>query len=233
MKRIAHLLATLLLCSCTIVNSGSFVDNIGHEHPEVKRQQVKDAVSSWLCWTTEYETWRKGDLYYVKLPVVYVQRYVPLLQSSSITPLMERGTWYYPKNPTAAGYHHYEALASLPHETYYAELTAEQWYDCSAAYKFLPADSPLNRPFRLLRADDVDLTGATRMPDTHVFSPDSLILQHLDDRRSTGNQLRRPLTWALCVVDVPLSAGVSAVGLTVELLAHPLSLLAWLFGFRG
>ena len=233
MKKIAHLLAALLLCSCTIVSSSSYVDSIGHEYPEVKRHQVKDAASSWLCWTTEYETWRKGDFYYVKLPVVYVQRYEPLLQSSNITPLMDRGTWYYPKNPAAAGYHHYEALESMLHETYYAELTAEQWYECSAACKFRPADSPLNQSFRLLRADEVDLRSATKMPDTHVFRPDALIQRHLDDRRSTGNQLRRPLTWALCVVDVPLSVGASAVGLTVELAAHPLSLLAWFFGFKG
>lgn len=221
MKRIALLLAVMLLCSCTIVNSGSFIDNIGHEHPEVKLRQ-----SSQLCGASEYETWRMEDLYYVKLPVVYSQRYEPLLQSSNIMPWMDRGTWYFPKSPATAGYNRHDYLDSLPQEIYYAALTKDQLLACSPVHISQSADK---QTFRLLRASEIDLSKATKVQDSFIFNPDSLIRRHLDDRRSTGNQIRRPLTWALCLVDVPLTLGASAVGLTYEMLALPVGIIGEIF----
>ena len=63
------------------------------------------------------------------------------------------------------------------------------------------------------------------MEDTYIFNPDALVRRHLDDRRGTGNQIRRPLSWMLCVADIPLSIGASAAGLACELLALPLLII--------
>ena len=219
MKKIAHLLAALLLCSCTIVNSGHYVDNIGHNYPEVKRLPLKDADSTWNCRTPEYETWRVGDLYYVKLPVIFSQRYVPLLQNSSIMPYMDRGTWYYPKNPATAGINRHAYVDSLPHEIYYAELTENQLLACSPVHRSRTANK---EAFRLLKAEEIDLSKAKKLENSFIFDPDSLVKPHLNDRRSIGNQIRRPFTWALCVADIPLSLGISAAGLTYELLMIPI-----------
>ena len=225
MKKIAHLLAALLLCSCTIVNSGSYLDSIGRECPEVQARQNKKAISTWQVWESVYETWHMGDYYYIKLPVVYAPRNEPLLISFHIMPWMERGQWIFPTSPTAGGLNRHAYLTTLPSEVYYAELTADQRKDCGAAYKFAPDDRPLYRPYRLLRANEIDLSKATKVEDTYIFNPDSLVRSHLNDRRSTGNQIRRPLSWLLCVADIPLSLGASAAGVTCELLALPVLIL--------
>lgn len=222
MMRLFLLLTTLLLCSCTTVNSGSYLDSVGRECPEVPSRQNKKAASTWQVWETAYETWRMGDYYYVKLPVVYTPREEPLLITFNTMPWMERGQWIFPTSPVAGRLDRHAWLATLPCDNYYAELTADQLQDCSKAYKFAPDDRPIYRPYRLLRANELDLSKATRVEDTYVFNPDALVRRHLSDRRTTGNQIRRPITWALCVADIPLSLGASAVGLTLEIAALPI-----------
>lgn len=225
MKRALLLLAALILCSCTAVNSGSYLDSIGRECPEVLSRRNKEASSTWLVWETRYETWRMGDYYYVKLPVVYAPREEPLLIMFTTMPWMGREQWIFPTSPVADRLDRHEWLTSLPYDTYYAELTPAQLQDCSGAYKFAPDERPLYHPYRLLRAHEIDLSKATRVEDTSIFNPDALVRRHLSDRRSTGNQIRRPISWALCVVDVPLSLGASAVGLTLEIAALPILLI--------
>jgi hypothetical protein len=61
--------------------------------------------------------------------------------------------------------------------------------------------------------------------DTSIFNPDALVRRHLNDRRSTGNQMRRPLSWMLFAADLPLSIGASAAGIACELLALPLLII--------
>lgn len=225
MKRVFLLLITLLLYSCTAVNSGSYLDSIGCECPEVQSRQNKKAPSTWLVWETTYETWHLGDYYYVRLPVVYVPREEPLLIMFNTMPWMEKEQWIFPSSPVAERLDRHAWLSTLPSDTYYAELTAAQLQDCRRAHKFAPDDRPLYRPYRLLRANEIDLSKATRVEDTNVFNPEALVRRHLSDRRTTGNQIRRPITWLLCVADIPLSLGASAVGLTLEIATLPILLL--------
>ncbi len=225
MKTFVLLLTTLLLCSCTAVNSGSYLDSIGRECPEVQSRQNRNVASSWLVWETVYETWRLGDYYYVKLPVVYAPRHEPLLISFTTMPWMGRERWIFPTSPVAGGLDRHAYLTTLPCDIYYAELTEEQLRDCNSAYKFAPDDRPLYRPYRLLRANEIDLRNATKVADTSIFNPDALVRRHLNDRRSTGNQIRRPLSWMLCVADIPLSIGASAAGVACEMLALPLLII--------
>lgn len=225
MKKFFLLLPSLLLCSCTAVNSGSYLDCIGRECPEVQSRRNKDVHSTWLVWETVYETWRMGDFYYVKLPVVYVPRDEPLLITFTTVPWLERERWIFPARQVPGRLDRYAYLTTLPCDIYYAELTEAQREDCSAAYKFAPDDRPLNQPYRLLRADETDLSKATRVEDTYVFNPDTLVRRHLSDHRSTGNQIRRPLSWALCAADIPLSIGASAVGVTLEVAILPILIL--------
>ena len=222
MKRVFLLLTGLLLCSCTTVNSGSYLDTVGRECPEVQSRQNKNVSSTWQVWESVYETWRMGDYYYVKLPVVYAPRHEPLLISFHVMPWMGRGQWIFPTSPVAGGLDRHAYLTTLPCDIYYAELTEDQREDCGGAYKFAPDDRPLYRPYRLLRENEIDLSKATRVEDTYIFNPDALVRRHLNDRRSTGNQIRRPLSWLLCVADIPLSIGAFAAGVACELLALPL-----------
>ena len=225
MKSFVLLLATLLLCSCTAVNSGSYLDSIGRECPEVQSRQNKNASSTWLAWETVYETWRLGDYYYVKLPVVYIPRNEPLLICFTTMPWMGKEQWVFPSGPEAGRLERHAYLATLPCDIYYAELTEEQLRDCSRAYKFAPDDRPLYRPYRLLQANEIDLSKATKVEDTYIFNPDALVRRHLTDHRSTGNQMRRPLSWMLFAADLPLSIGASAAGIACELLALPLLII--------
>lgn len=140
-------------------------------------------------------------------------------------PWMENRQWVFPTSPVAGGLDHHAYLTSLPCDIYYAELTEDQLRDCSRAYKFAPDERPLYRPYRLLRANEIDLSKATREEDTYIFNPDALVRRHLNDHRSTGNHIRRPLSWMLCVADIPLSIGASAAGLACELLALPVLII--------
>ena len=225
MKRFILLLSSLLLCACTTLNSGSYLDSLGHEQPEVRSRQNKEACSTWQVWETVYETWRMGDYYYVKLPVVYAPRNEPLLITFTTMPWMGREQWTFPASPAANRLERHAWLASLPCDIYYAELNEEQLHDCSRAYKFAPDNRPLYHPYRLLRDNEIDLSKATKVQDTYVFNPDALVRRHLNDRRTTGNQIRRPLSWILCAADIPLSIGASAAGVTCELLALPLLII--------
>ena len=197
------------------------LDTIGHERPEVV--QPPDQKIPWQWENSRFETWRKGKLYYVRLPVVYAREHEFLLLDFNIMPWMRHRDWEYPEYDRQK---HLEWLRNQQHEIFYAELTAAQVYDCGVAYKFSPEERPLYHPFRLLRADEVDLTGAFREKDTYIFHPDSLVRRHLNDRRSLSNQIRRPLTWALRVVDIPLSIGASAIGLCGEVLWLPVTALS-------
>ena len=214
--------APALLCaSCTVVNTGGYVDTIGHERPEVVQPAGKKIPWQWE--NCHFETWHKGGLYYVKLPVVYAQEHEFLLLDFDIMPWMHSGDWEYPEYDRQK---HQAWLRSQPCDIFYAELTEAQLHDCGAAHKFAPDERPLYQPFRLLRADEVNLAGASRVKDTYVFNPDSLVRCHLNARRSLGNQIRRPFTWVLRVADIPLSIGASAVGLCGELLWLPFSALS-------
>ena len=221
-KLIAAAATAILLCtSCTVVNTGGFSDSIGHERPEVV--QPPGQTIPWQMENSRFETWRKGNFYYVKLPVVYAREHEFLLLDFNIMPWMSHREWEYPEYDRQK---HLEWLRNQQPEIFYAELTAAQVYDCGVAYKFAPEERPLYQPFRLLRADEVDLTGAFREKDTYIFHPDSLVRRHLSDRRSLSNQVRRPLTWVLQVADIPLSLGASTIGLFGELLWLPISVLS-------
>ena len=210
----------LLLCgllqSCVFVSTAEVLDNVGHQCPAIKMRQNDAGLPLQAKYQPEELTlWKKGNLYYVELSVVYVPKkncliYLGLPRNGIV------GT------SSLSEAEHY-ASQSEP-QTYYAELTEAQWR------MLFPAENEVfdyhafhMENIRLLRADEVDMRGA-RKQKSEVPTFARQLLYWLPDKRTLGNQLRRPITWALFVAaDIPLSVGATAVSWTVMVLLEPFS----------
>ena len=108
-------------------------------------------------------------------------------------------------------------------ETYYAILTEEQFkIACTYYGKFeVP---PINKErFPILPAAEVDLKGARLVNmENRYIDVEHIIESRMPCRRTTGNQLRRPLAFVLDVADIPLMFAAAPVGWVSRLIYYSL-----------
>ena len=198
------ILSLLLLHSCVYVSTSGVLDNVGHKQPAIEVQKSKSLFST--CQPKQPSLWKKGDLYYVELPVVYVP-----MDCDLISVRFWHGIRVGSRDLSYA-----EAFAEQSEsEIYYAELTKNQLQLLVADAGEYDSGALLAENIRLLRADSVDMRTARRVKhrnEEFLAERSHVLLSSLPHERTIGNQLRRPLTWALAAVDIPLSAGATVVG---------------------
>jgi hypothetical protein len=207
------LLICLLLHSCVYVSTSGVLDNVGYKQPAIEVQKSTSLFNT--CRPKQPSLWKKGDLYYVELPVVYVP-----MDCDLISVRLWHGIRVGSRDLSYA-----EAFAEQSEaQIYYAELTKNQ-------LQLLMADAGEYdscvfgaETIRLLRSDSVDMRTARRVKlrnEEYLAERARVLLSSLPHERTIGNQLRRPLTWALEVVDIPLSAGATVVGWGLMILLGP------------
>lgn len=198
------LLICLLLHSCVYVSTSGVLDNVGYKQPAIEVQKSKSLFST--CRPKQPSLWKKGDLYYVELPVVYVPMDCDLISVR----------FWHGIRVGSRDLSYTEAFAEQSEaQTYYAELTENQLQLLMADAGEYDSGALLAENIRLLRADSVDMRTARRVKhrnEEYLAERARVLLSSLPHERTIGNQLRRPLTWALAAVDIPLSAGATVVG---------------------
>ena len=207
------LLCLLLLSSCcATITIGEGLDAVGRQQPMIPQTSPEktESLFSVSAASQPLTVWKKGSMYYVELPVVYVPVNSPCFSLNA--PLTHR-RW--PAARTAAELYEQQGEVQL----YYVELTEEQLeLACRSIGKHVPL---YQSSFRVLPAPAVDLSGARKESRPGLSDNRYLFLSQLSDKRTVGNHLRRPLVWVLQVVDVPLTIGASTIGLLVNLVCSP------------
>ena len=217
-----RILATTALClaavglsSCvTIIDTGSMLDDVGKQSPSRQIRFVEEKKPLQSYYTGEkLQVWEKDGLYYVQLPVAYIPARV---KNRDFLVLM---TMYcsvkdftYPRLIMDEK----EVIQfQQTKEYFYAVLSKEQLNKAINPYSCY-SDSFYRENYAVLPASDVDLRQAKKwnLPHSQQSELDDYavcMIKHLSDRRTTGNQLRRPLVLLLDIADVPLSIATTPI----------------------
>ncbi len=175
MKRFALLACTLSISSCTIVDLGGAVDNVGREIP----------VSHDLA--MPFKKHRKTT--YPLYTMADGKRYIEL----DVRYLPARAKWfncYMVGGCPVEAYERFDILYLSPTKTYYAEIEGEGPYTVTrliAADEFTPTGATVGK----IAFSEVE---------AHMA-----ITAHLPEHRSTLNTVVQPIRWAAEVADIPLS----------------------------
>ena len=231
MPPFSRILATTALClaavglsSCTtVIDTGSMLDNVGKEEPSRLLKEEKNKYVTWHQ-ETPMVAWKKGDTYYVELPVAYIPagiQYRDYLVCNES--LLRREQFFYPEvecSPASI------ATCQKQKEIFYAVLTAEQFRKACTGYAKWETPPLAGESFPVLPAASVNMEGAERLSAEYSRSLETsapILLRRVPVRRTLGNQLRRPLTWVLDTADIPLTIAASPVGWLVNLIYYPFS----------
>lgn len=202
-------LCTMGLSSCvTLIDTGSMLDDIGKQSPSHQLRLVQEEHPQHQYYDREeLQVWEKDGLYYVQLPVAYIPSRV---KNRDFLVLM---TMYCSVNDFT-----YPRLIMDEKEVIQFQQTKEYFYAVLSKEQFNKAINPCSSYFEslyrenyaVLPASDVDLRQAKKwnLPPSQQSELDNYavcMINVLPDRRTTGNQLRRPLVLVLDIADVPLS----------------------------
>lgn len=212
-----HFLVVLLLsalsavgmCSCVAhVDMGSMLDDMGRQSPAHRLQLIQERQSNHQYYEREeIRVWTKDDMYYVQLPIAYMPA-----QIRNRDYLMGMSMYLSGKVITYPKIIHWDKELiqyQRTKENFYAVLTETQFNKACRGYRQY-ADWFAHESYPLLASAAMDLTGATIWRPTPT-QQDALstnthyMIAQLPDRRTTGNQLRRPLALLLDIADIPLS----------------------------
>ena len=215
MKKLLKLVPLLaMLGSCTIVDFGGALDNVGKQ--VATPQTEKNSETTWKSLAYDYAptpAWKKGDTYYVQLPIAYVPAQDWFLFHYS--PSSAGGSFEYPRHLTM------EEISHYPTETYYAILTQEQFEEACRHPKVELTPRMRKMKYDIVPAAEVDLTSAVKVKENTSSLPKRILLDRLPARRTTGNQWRRPLVWVLDAADIPLSVAATPIGWATNVLLYP------------
>ena len=207
------LYSLLLLPACTIVDMGGAVDEIGKQ---VAVPQVKKRSEKWRKGAYDYAptpAWKKGDTYYIQLPIAYVPaQYWYVLHYS---PYLLNNGYEWPQRLTD------EDISRYPTEIYYAVLNQEQFKEARRHPKIELPPRMRDMEYEIVPAAAVDLTGAEKLTDCATEMPQRILLDRLPARRTTGNQWRRPLVFVLDVADIPVSIVATPIGWVANVILCP------------
>ena len=206
-------LAALGLCSCTtLIDTGGYLDSIGKQGASHRLVTQKES------WGTNVvkepsSVYKRDSTYYVELPVAYIPARISdkahLIANVGI--FVERGDeLLYPDFKTDLWEIKKHQLCK---ETYYAILTEEQFKIACTYYGKFEVPPINTERFPILPAAEVDLKGARLVNmENRYIDVEHIIESRMPCRRTTGNQLRRPLAFVLDVADIPLMFAVAPVG---------------------
>ena len=214
-------LAAMGLSSCTTaIDTGGYLDAVGKEAPS--HQLVEKKVT----WGTTQEkapssVYKRDSTYYVELPVAYIPAVIRdanfLLINMGI--FVGRGEEFIV--PDVKADMSEVRKHQLCRETYYAILTEEQFQTACTGWGKFEAPPINNETFPILPAAEVDLQGARLVNmENRYIDVEHIIKSKMPCRRTTGNQLRRPLAFVLDVADIPLMFAAAPVGWVSRLIYY-------------
>ena len=216
------ILATTALClaavglnSCvTIIDTGSMLDDVGKQSPSRQIRFVEEKKPLQSYYTGEkLQVWEKDGLYYVQLPVAYIPARVKNRDFLAGMSMFCSGKIIsYPRE--IAGDEEVMPYQQTK-EYFYAVLSKEQLNKAINPYSCY-SDSFYRETYAVLPASDVDLNHAKKWNLSHSQQSELddyavCMIKQLSDRRTTGNQLRRPLVLVLDIADVPLSIATTPI----------------------
>lgn len=216
------ILATTALCltavglnSCvTIIDTGSMLDDVGKQSPSRQIRFVEEKKPLQSYYTGEkLQVWEKDGLYYVQLPVAYIPARVKNRDFlAGMSKFCSGKIISYPRE--IAGDEEVMPYQQTK-EYFYAVLSKEQLNKAINPYSCY-SDSFYRETYAVLPSSDVDLNHAKKWnlsPSQQSELDDYAVcmIKHLPDRRTTGNQLRRPLVLVLDIADVPLSIATTPI----------------------
>lgn len=170
------------LSSCTIVDTGGAVNNIGRYIPVDENRILIPKKNPNTV--PRYTVYTRGELSYIKLGVCY---------------LSARNKWF-----------HCFMVAGCPYELFrrfYNDpsiLASREYYYAEILTKHL-RNNDLMLTKRLIPAKDFDPTNAQRSTITIEHTAQHIISLNLPDRISSTNTAVQPIRWVAEVADVPLS----------------------------
>ena len=206
-------LAAVGLSSCTtLIDTGGYLDAVGKQVPS---HQLVEKKVSWGI-TQEpapFSVFKRDSTYYVELPVVFIPA-----EDRDFAPLVANFGMFIGRNKKFIYPDDKRDLREIKKhrtgkETYYAILTEKQFEIACKGYGKFEAP-PINKEtFPILPASEVDLKGARLVNmENRSIDVEHIIESRMPCRRTTGNQLRRPLAFVLDVADIPLMFAVAPVG---------------------
>lgn len=217
-------LAAVVMSSCTtVIDTGSTLDNVGKQAPHRLLVKEKRWQNTWHK-EAPLVAWKKGDTYYVELPVAYIPASIRYRDYLILNiSLLRTKQFCYPDIDGGS-----KIIADLQKmkEVFYAVLTEEQFRLACTDYGKWETSPLAGESFPILSASDVNPDGAERLPAEYsrkLENGASIMLNRLPVRRTLGNQFRRPLTWVLNTADIPLTLAASPVGWLVNLIYYPFS----------
>lgn len=170
------------LSSCTIVDTGGAVNNIGRYIPvDSKRILI---LKKHPDRAPRYTVYTRGELSYIKLGVCY---------------LSARNKWFHCCQVGGCPYELYKRFYNDPstlafREDYYAEILTKHLRN---------NDFMLTK--RLIPEKEFDPTNAQRSTITIEHTAQHIISQNLPERLSSTNTAVQPIRWVAEVADIPLS----------------------------
>ena len=217
---IALSLAALGMGSCTtVIDTGSALDAIGKQSAS-HLLLVKEKRDFYMeLEEAPISVYKLGATYYVKLPVAFIPADIRnddyLIYNMGV--FVGQGEEFtYPSR--RMDLQHITHKHQTKPETFYAVLTEEQFrLACQPWGKF---DTPpvKKESFAFVPAAELNLDGAKKINIKNLYVDTHHMICKIPDRRTWGNQLRRPLVWVLDVVDIPLGMAVSPIGWLARLL---------------
>lgn len=213
--RFSHFLILTALCilglsSCvTIIDSGSMLDDVGRQSPVHPLKAVQHKAPS--CHVTyekeEIQVWKKGSMYYVQLPITYIPTRIKngdFLAGMSM--YMSCKVMTYP----SVVYRNEDFFQHQGPKEYFHAVLSEPQFRKASTPATTYADSFAHEQYPILPSGKADVSGARKYTLTTeqaylLMDNAHFIRKQLPDKRTTGNQWRRPLVFLLDIVDIPLS----------------------------
>ena len=206
-------LAAVGLSSCTtLIDTGGYLDAVGKQVPS---HQLVEKKVSWGITQEKapFSVFKRDSTYYVELPVVFIPA-----EDRDFAPLVANFGMFIGRNKKFIYPDDKRDLREIKKhqtgkETYYAILTEKQFEIACKGYGKFEAP-PINKEiFQILPASEVDLQGARPVNmENRSIDVEHIIESRMPCRRTTGNQLRRPLAFVLDVADIPLMFAAAPVG---------------------
>ncbi len=207
---ICCVLLGLAVTSCTSVDTGGFLDSIGKEIAELKHYEYKSPISeipsTYGCNLTPI-VYRKDNLYYVHLEVVYIRSKDALIRHQAcIGTTMEE--WPEPISK--------KEISELQTIDMYAVLTPEQYEIAMQTVDKFETHPLSEENFPIILASAVNLETAERISQNKKLAVEYMLLK-IPNRRTFGNYLRYPIVILADCVDVPLSLIATPIGIMCEI----------------
>ena len=203
-------LCTMGLSSCVAhIDTGSMLDDIGKQSPSHQLRLVQEEHPQHQYYDREeLQVWEKEGLYYVQLPVAYIPARIENRDYLAGMSMFCSGKIVtYPRLIMRKE----EVIQFQQTKEYFYAVLSEEQLNKAATHYYKNPNAFYRETYPVLSAAEVDLSNARKWNPSPSQNTSALevnaiyMFRQLPNRRTTGNQLRRPLVLLLDIADVPMS----------------------------